>query len=456
MDLLIGLDAVLRETALFAAVGLAVGGVDDLAVDLVYVWLWLRGRTRPVAIDVLPTADRRIAVLIPAWDEAEVIGAMISTTLARFGEGDYRLYVGVYPNDRATFDALKAAAGSVSRVRIVMVNHPGPTTKADCLNTLWRALEHDRPEWAADAILLHDAEDVVDPDELGVIAGLLGDYAAVQLPVRPLRNWRSPLVSGHYLDEFSESHGKDLVVRTALGAGMPLAGVGCALRYDMVQAVARHRGGLPFDASSLVEDYELGLIVTALGGRSCFARVRARLAGRLVAVGELFPGRLEDAIRQKGRWMTGIALAGWDRLGWSGLPALRDHWMRMRDRRGLLAVILLAAAYLALVSWGLSSWIHWWRGGSASAALAGFGWLLALNGGFMVWRLIVRAWFTGWTYGPIEALLSVPRALVGNYVALFAARNALGRYFAMLRGGPPRWDKTRHSYPTAAELVADR
>ena len=47
--------------------------------------------------------------------------------------------------------------------------------------------------------------------------------------------------------------------------------------------------------------------------------------------------------------MTGIALAGWDRLGWSG--GLAERWMRLRDRQSLLAAILLCAGYLALLLW---------------------------------------------------------------------------------------------------------
>ena len=47
--------------------------------------------------------------------------------------------------------------------------------------------------------------------------------------------------------------------------------------------------------------------------------------------------------------MTGIALSGWDRLGWSGGPA--ERWMRLRDRQSPLAAILIGAGYLALASW---------------------------------------------------------------------------------------------------------
>src|SRR5690606_21983622 len=118
------------------------------------------------------------------------------------------------------------------------------------------------------AVALHDAEDVVHPLELRVYAQWLRRYAAVQIPVLPLPHPRSRFVAGHYLDEFAEAHAKSLVVRQALGAGMPLAGVGCAVRRDMLGRIAEMRGGTPFDATSLTEDYELGLTVAALGGET--------------------------------------------------------------------------------------------------------------------------------------------------------------------------------------------
>ena len=67
-----------------------------------------------------------------------------------------------------------------------------------------------------------------------------------------------------------------------------------------------------------------------------------------------FPARFDAAVRQKGRWMTGIALAGWDRTGWGAAGAIGDHWMRMRDRRVTLSMPVLAVAYCALILWGCS------------------------------------------------------------------------------------------------------
>lgn len=231
------------------------------------------------------------------------------------------------------------------RVQIVNGDLPGPTTKAECLNRLWAALVRDEQAEGRGfkAVVLHDAEDVVHSAELKLFDRLIERFDLVQLPVLPLVDRGSRWISGHYMDEFSETHGKGLVVPEALGAGMPSAGVGCALSRAALQQMADLGDGRPFDADSLTEDYELGLRLKDFGGRGIFVRLPASPGGRLVAVRAHFPARLEAAVRQKTRWMTGIALSGWDRLGWGGGSA--ERWMRLRDRRAVLAALILAAAY---------------------------------------------------------------------------------------------------------------
>uniref|UniRef100_UPI003A84A045 glycosyl transferase family protein n=1 Tax=Sphingomonas sp. GlSt437 TaxID=3389970 RepID=UPI003A84A045 len=446
---LAGWDAATRELLLFAAVGFLVGGIDDLAIDLVYLWQrWLGVCGLASTAIRLGNGHGRIAVFIPAWDEAGVIDAMLRHTLATIDHPDYRIYVGTYPNDRATISAVAHVAESDTRVRLVIGSANGPTTKADCLNALWRALARDV---ALDgepvrAIALHDAEDVVHPLELRLFDALLDEHDAVQLPVQPLPHRRSRLIGGHYLDEFAEAHGKQLVVRQALGAALPLAGVGCAIGYSVIARIAAERQGAPFDADSLTEDYELGLRIAALGGRATFARVRPAAGEPLIAVNAYFPATITAAVRQKARWMTGIALAGWDRTGWGQWHAWGEHWMRMRDRRAPLAVLVLVAAYVGLVGGTVS------MAGRAVVAQTGAppllpAWLVAVNLSLLAWRLVWRAAFTARVHGWGEAALSVPRAIIGNVIAMLAARRALVTYVAQLRGGPTRWDKTEHQFP---------
>jgi adsorption protein B len=240
------------------------------------------------------------------------------------------------------------------------------------------------------------------------------------------------------------------VVRAALGAAMPLAGTGCAIARPMLARLAAERDGAPFDPTSLVEDYELGLAIAARGGRGRFARFRDA-GGGLVAVRAYFPTAFTKAARQKARWMTGIALAGWDRTGWAPAPALTDHWMRARDRRAPLAVVVLAAAYGALLAGALADVLHAARGERLPALAPA--WLLQANVALLGWRLAVRVAFTTRGYGWREGLYAVPRFVVGNFVALAAAPRALAAYLSLLLGAALVWDKTDHEVPEAEALA---
>lgn len=215
----------------------------------------------------------------------------------------------------------------------------------------------------------------------------------------------------------------------------------------MLALIARGKAHGPFDVESLTEDYEIGLRIAALGGRGVLARVRPVAGAPVVAVRAFFPGRVDAAVRQKARWMTGIALAGWDRIGWTRWHDLGEHWMRMRDRRALVAVLVLLAAYLALVAGAVSVAGHALLGGSGKLGGVAPRWLLIANALLLLWRLALRASFTGVAYGPAEALRSVPRMVVGNIIAMLAARRALVQYWRLLRGAALRWDKTAHMFP---------
>lgn len=446
--LLAAIDFVLGESALFAGMGFLLLGASDLAVDLV----WLGGAARrriagrrsgPATAGDLPPPRTRgpIAIFVPAWDEAEVAATMLCHAFATFDHDDYRLYVGCYPNDPATIASVRSVADP--RLRLVIGPVPGPTTKADCLNRIWEAMREDEDESGRrfKAVVLHDAEDIVHSAELPLFDRLVEEFDLVQLPVLPLIDPRSRWIGGHYADEFAEAHGKELVAREAIGAALPCAGVGCAIARDALDRLtAKH--GTPFDAGSLTEDYELGLRLRACGGSSAFVRLAPAPGRAPVATRGYFPATLAAAVGQKARWMRGIALSGWDRLGWSG--GLAERWMRMRDRQSLLAALVLASGYFAFLLWTF-------RG---AAALAGappvdlsdeLQLLLSINLGLLLWRLAMRFGFVTAAHGWREGLRSAPRMVVGNVIAMLAARQALTRY--VRAPGDGRWDKTAHAFP---------
>ncbi|HEU4958953.1 MAG TPA: hypothetical protein VFT56_00980 [Sphingomonas sp.] len=82
--------------------------------------------------------------------------------------------------------------------------------------------------------------------------------------------------------------------------------------------------------------------------------------------------------------------------------------------------------------------------------------ILTVNAAVLGWRLVMRTGFTATAYGWREACLAPLRMVVGNYIALLAARRAVTRYAAMLRGGPALWDKTHHAFPADPDAAIAR
>lgn len=446
------IDAIFVELALFAGVCFVVAGIDEIAVDLIWAGrtLWRRltvyaRYARVYASDLpQPSPDFGLAVFIPAWDESAVIAKMICHAQTAYQGANVTIFVGCYANDAETIEAAESVSGS--NVTIVVVPNSGPTTKADCLNSIWAAAtDHERQNGTPfEAIILHDAEDVVSAFEAPVVAHLLPRFGLIQLPVVPLVDSGSRWISGHYCDEFAESHGKTLIVREALGAGLPLAGVGCAIRRDLLARLSDAAGGKPFDDASLTEDYETGLKLCTGGCDAAFVRMLERRGGPLVATRAHFPDTLEAAIQQKSRWIVGIGIAGWDRLGWGS--GFAENWMRLRDRQGLFAGVALLAGYLAFLLGGISLGLHGILGKPVSLTPLLSALILAATTLF-VWRLTVRSYFVGRVYGICEALRSIPRAVIANAIAILAARRAVDRYLSMTRKGRVEWDKTAHKFP---------
>jgi bacteriophage N4 adsorption protein B len=446
-----------HELLLFAGIFFLLGALDELAVDLIWLWLRLTGRTRDRTLPARRARHGRLSgqavVFIPAWGEAGIVGITVRHLLATWPHPALRLYVGCYANDPATLLAVSQAAQGDARVRIVVHESHGPTTKADCLNRLYRALEIDeaRQGFAARMVVLHDAEDMVDPAALALLDSALSHADMIQLPVLPLPQLGSRWIGSHYCEEFAEAHGKTMVVRDALGANVPLAGVGCALSRASLTRLAERRGEGPFASDCLTEDYELGVGIGAIGGRSRFLRFRTT-EGRLVATRAYFPARIDQAVRQKTRWIHGIAFQSWDRLGWGAHPG--DVWMRLRDRRGPLTALVLAVAYLLLILFAVG-WLLRLAGVGEPLVLSPvMEVVLAANLASLLWRTAMRFGFTAREYGWREGLWAVLRIPVTNVIAIMAGRRALAAYIATLRGVPLRWDKTEHdAHPASLSLA---
>lgn len=440
------LRAVQHELLLVCVVFFALGALDDLGFDIAYIVMRVTGRIKgatPLSAPTPPSGP--LAIFVPAWDEAEVIGSTIARMQTLWHGQEYTVFVGCYHNDPNTISAAEHAIEYPDQVKIIINPAAGPTTKGDCLNCLWHAMHE--AEALADSrfigIVLHDAEDFIHADQLALYRHYLPQHAMIQTPVVPFMPTDNHWVAGHYADEFAESHGKTLRVRHALGGSLPAAGVGCAFDRDMMYFIAQERGGAPFSPDSLVEDYELGLLIHALGGKPMLA-YHCDEQGALIATRALFPKTFEGAVRQKTRWLTGIALAGWDRMGWGN--GIVEFWMRLHDRRSIVSAVVVGLGYiLALIT--IVLWAQEWSGMDTPnapivhPAVVVMAKVCLLT---LLWRMALRAAIVARLYGIRQGLLSIMRQPLANGVAILSAGRAVVFYTRHCLGQPLKWDKTVH------------
>ena len=106
--------------------------------------------------------------------------------------------------------------------------------------------------------------------------------------------------------------------------------------------------------------------------------------------------------------------------------------------------LLLLAGYAAALLWAQIAFSAALGAPIAVPSAPALDALLAINAWVLAWRLLMRAGCTALVHGWQEGLRSVPRAVVGNLIAIRATHRALMIHSA---GGPRQWDKTHHVYP---------
>jgi adsorption protein B len=393
--------------------------------------------------------------MIPAWDESAVITRMLVNTVGTINYRNYHVFVGCYPNDPSTREAVDKAAEVYPNIHTVSTSHDGPTNKADCLNSVFDAIMKFEQENRIrfEIFVLHDAEDVVHPESLKFYNYLIPRFDFIQVPVFALPTPWYSLVAGVYMDEFAENHTKELRVRELVTGGVPSAGVGTAISRKAIDFLAEKHSGEIFDRESVTEDYLLGLELMELSGKKIFLQQALPAAdGRStepVATREYFPSSFGRSVRQKARWVLGISLHGWS-AGW-GKTLGQNYWL-WRDRKAFVLNILVVAGYVLVVFWlGAEIFNHYSNTTrippliEAHEPYARFIWIVLV---ILGWRVLNRVVSTARLYGPVHGMMAIPRLVVGNFINFCASIVAIGRFTrAKFFGTTPKWEKTAHVFP---------
>jgi len=436
---------------------LLLSSLDDLALAVAFLYRALR---RPPAPVPKPAARRRrIAVFVPLWQEHGVIEEMVEHNLAANRYQPCDLFLGAYPNDARTQAAVGALTRRFPNVHLALCPHDGPTSKADCLNWIFQRMLLFEEEHAVrfEIVVTHDAEDVIHPDALKRINAAMDSYDMVQIPVLPLPTSFREWTHGVYCDEFAEFQLKDIPMRQAWGAFLPSNGVGTGYSREVLERLAAAHTNRVFDPACLTEDYENGFRIHAFGRPQMFVPLRRGVDGFL-ATREYFPRSFSAAVRQRARWVTGIALQAWEAHGWQAPPP--DLYWFWRDRKGLVGNLVAPLTNL-LYLYGWATWAASRLTGRAWTLGAELGvvqpWLLVSTAALAAAQVAIRCACVTRVYGARFALGVPLRMFWGNAINFLATLIALRRYlWARLRGRPLVWVKTEHTYPTRAALLPHR
>ncbi len=97
--------------ALFAPLALWVllNAFDDVVIDVASLIAYLRSRRdkMPGAAELKAVPERRMAIFVPLWKEFRVIQKMVEHNIAAQKYDNYDFFIGAYPNDPPTIEAVK-------------------------------------------------------------------------------------------------------------------------------------------------------------------------------------------------------------------------------------------------------------------------------------------------------------------------------------------------------------
>jgi Glycosyltransferase like family 2 len=101
-------------------------GLDDLVLDAVCLWAWLARRLPARAEGYSEGGSRHektIAIFVPLWHEHRVIAGMVEHNTAAIHYQNYHFFIGAYPNDDPTLDAVRDLESRFPNVHLAVCPH---------------------------------------------------------------------------------------------------------------------------------------------------------------------------------------------------------------------------------------------------------------------------------------------------------------------------------------------
>lgn len=393
---------------------------------------------RPITITddqarAIPDGDLpRYTILVPAYDEPEVVGDLIGAmTALEYPPDKLQVLLLLEEDDDVTITAAKAC-GESEVITIVLVPPADPRTKPKACNYgLFFA--------TGEIVTIYDAEDLPEPLQLrrvvAAFRSLPDDIACVQAKLE-YHNGNQNILAGWFTAEYGLWFGYLLPGMMTTTSPIPLGGTSNHLRRDVLDEIGA------WDPFNVTEDADLGLRIDASGYHTAV----------------IDSATLEEAnsdpinwIRQRSRWYKGY-LQTW-------LVHIRQpvKLFRILGPRSFLRFTLVLAgtpiiAVLNLVFWLIT--ITWFLGqpdmvGAVFPPLIYFPALVALvlgNAATLYMNLIaIRE--------DDRSDLLLPALTVPAFWLMMSIAAAKGLY--QIIRNPSYWEKTFHGLASKPDTGAD-
>lgn len=451
-------------------------GFDDFIWDIIS--LFYKNNRKDFFLnmqEINASPYKLLAVIIGAWREDNVIEDVIDNFLTStiYPKSMYHIFIGVYPNDLATIEAVTRLEARYLNVHMIINEKAGPTSKAQNINHILKQIlqfEIDR-SWSFSSYTIHDAEDVVHPYELKITNTLIMRYPALQFPVFPLimkpnfKNFFPNITSSSYADEFAENHLLTMVNRDVLGAFVPSAGTGFVITKTVLDAFP---DGNVLPSDSLTEDYRLSLTLYEKKIPMHYVldkikRVTDDYAIKYdyISTRSMFPNTFNTAVRQKTRWITGITMQSMTIKGIfkSKLPIM-GRYSLYKDQKAKVGNLLVFIGYPVFIYFIVSLFIDL----PIIYPAYSLSWYLSLIVTiFMIERQLFRAISIYRIYGLRSVFFAVffppllPfRIIWGNIINFTATVKSFKAYYygtdpnkfnqSNKKSKSMKWDKTEHTF----------
>jgi glycosyltransferase XagB len=368
----------------------------------------------PVSLRDLPSYTILVAVYREANMAAELVAAMAAIDYPR---SKLQILLVAEADDAETLDALRRHAHSPP-FDIVAVPAMQPRTKP-------KALAFALPFVRGDIVVVYDAEDRPEPDQLRkAAAAFAADPALGCLQARLTPDNRESWLARMFTVEYAANFEVLLPALARWRVPLPLGGTSNHFRRAVLERV----GG--WDPFNVTEDADLGIRLARFGYRS------ATLASRTY---EEAPVRWRDWLPQRRRWIK-----GWMQ---TAIVVLRWRKPRLKPLHALAVNALITDAVLSLLAFPVSLVLFavaLWSIGSGIWPDSPFSWAFLGVNSFNAAAFLLASGTAGWRgLKAIEATHLAPCIAALPIYWLLMSLAAWQALFLLLRE-PFRWEKTEH------------